>query len=405
MQSTASAPESSNDMHLASDETDEELSSDEVAIIFSFLQPNDIMPARVCTTWRDAAKKTLVPPVDPSDLPVEIHDAKSYNAIRVMSTALPNLEQLTVSKLGSGHVYSDGDDPEEWDIDHINYIHDINIISSFRKLRILTFDEAPLTGRYPDLFDFPLLQELSITSCHNLKFDLDMLREFPLLEVLDFRDNQHLTGNISRLRAFKGTLKSLYIWKCLSVRGNLMEMADFPRLKELELYGTPVTGDIRNIRSNDFPALESLNLPDTVQGGMKYEFRHVSEVPSFMHTVHLLSQRTPALFSKHYLLSTGLGWTLSEDSPDWYEKDECEFPYPPFHLQFVRAGSRRGWSWCSSNGEYSCEINWLDPEPNSGSGDYGTYIEELQGVEHFVGFYRGYYQPPTEAEYRRLIED
>eukprot|EP00985_Skeletonema_marinoi_P006902 scaffold3013_cov112-Skeletonema_marinoi.AAC.8 len=95
MQSTASAPDSSNNMHLAIDETDEELSSDEVAIIFSFLQPNDIMPARICTTWRDAAKKTLVPPVDPSDLPVEIHDSKSYNAIRVMSTALPNLEQLT----------------------------------------------------------------------------------------------------------------------------------------------------------------------------------------------------------------------------------------------------------------------------------------------------------------------
>mmetsp|Transcript_22982 Transcript_22982/g.39287 ORF Transcript_22982/g.39287 Transcript_22982/m.39287 type:complete len:143 (-) Transcript_22982:176-604(-) len=136
MQSTASAPESSNNMHRASDETDEELSSDEVAIIFSFLQPNDIMHARVCTTWRDAAKKTLVPPVDPFDLPVEIHDARSYNAIRVMSTALPNLEQLAVSKLGSGHVYSDGEEPEEWDIDHINYIiHDINIISSFRKLR------------------------------------------------------------------------------------------------------------------------------------------------------------------------------------------------------------------------------------------------------------------------------
>jgi len=224
--------------------------------------------------------------------------------------------------------------------------------------------------------------------------------------VLDFRDNQHLTGNISRLRAFKGTLKSLYIWKCLSVRGNIMEMADFPRLKELELYGTPVTGDIEDIRSNDFPALESLNLPDTVHGGMKYKFRHVSEVPSFMHTVHLLLQRTPALLEKHFL-STGLGWTLSEGSPDWYDwEDESEIPKPPFYLQFVRAGSRRGWSWCTSRDNYySCEIHWLDPEPNSESDDYGTYIEKLQDEEHFVDFYQGYYQPPTEAEYRRLIED
>jgi hypothetical protein len=204
MQSTASAPESSNNMHLASDETDEELSSDEVAIIFSFLQPKDIMPARVCTTWRDAAKKTLVHPVDPFDDSVQIYDVRSYNAVRVMSTALPNLEQLMISNLGSGHVYSDGDDPEEWDINHINYIvHDINIISRFRKLRILEFCQAPLTGRYPVLFNFPLLRDLSIRYCRHLKFDLDMLLGFPLLEELYCSDNEQFTGNISSLSPLK----------------------------------------------------------------------------------------------------------------------------------------------------------------------------------------------------------
>jgi len=264
MQSTASAPESSNDMHLASDETDEELSSDEVAIIFSFLQPNDIMPARVCTTWRDAAKETLVPPSDES---VEIHDPRSYNAVRVMSTALPNLEQLEISNLGNWHVYSEGEDPEwEWGTNHIT--HDIDIISRFRKLRILDFFKAPLTGRYPVLFNFPLLQELSISYCQNLKFDLDMLRGFPLLEVLDFSSNQHLTGNISSLSPLKSTLKSLDICRCLSVRGNFMELADFPHLKNLYLYNTPVTGDIRDIKANDFPALENFYLPNTVHGGM-----------------------------------------------------------------------------------------------------------------------------------------
>jgi len=231
MQSTASAPESSNNMHRASDETDEELSSDEVAIIFSFLQPNDIMPARVCTTWRDAAKKTVVPPSDES---VEIHDPRSYNAVRVMSTALPNLEQLEISNLGNWHVYSEGEDPEwEWGTNHIT--HDIDIISRFRKLRILDFCKAPLTGRYPVLFNFPLLQELSITCCQNLKFDLDMLRGFPLLEDLYCNDNQHLTGNISSLRVFKGTLNSLQMLRCLSVWGNIMELADFPHLKNLYL--------------------------------------------------------------------------------------------------------------------------------------------------------------------------
>jgi len=252
-----------------------------------------------------------------------------------MSTALPNLEQLEISNLGNWHVYSEGEDPEwEWGTNHIT--HDIDIISRFRKLRILDFFKAPLTGRYPVLFNFPLLQELSIGWCHNLKFNLDMLLGFPLLEVLDFSDNQHLTGNISSLRAFKGTLNSLQISKCLSVRGNFMELADFPHLKNLDLYNTPVTGDIRDIKANDFPAIESLNLPNTVHGGVNYEFRDVAEVPSFMHALHLLSQRTPALFSKDFL-SKASGWKLSKDSPDWYEEIESVFPKPPFHLQFVRA--------------------------------------------------------------------
>jgi len=172
--STPSAPESTNDMILTDDETAEELSADEVAIIFGFLSPYDIMHARVCTTWRDAAKKTVVPPSYESYY--KIYNVRSYNAVRAMSTALPNLDQLDISDLEfsdlAGRFFSHGENSV--------VSLDINIISSFRKLRILTFYEAPLTGRYPDLFDFPLLQELSITSCHNLKFDLDMLREFPL---------------------------------------------------------------------------------------------------------------------------------------------------------------------------------------------------------------------------------
>lgn len=45
--------------HLADGTTAEELSTDEVAIIFSFLSHNEIMHARVCETWREAAKKTI----------------------------------------------------------------------------------------------------------------------------------------------------------------------------------------------------------------------------------------------------------------------------------------------------------------------------------------------------------
>ena len=75
--SVPSALERRNEMHLADETADDlSLSADEVAIIFSFLPPKDIMHARVCTTWREAAKKTLVPLTE-----FVVASARSYNAI------------------------------------------------------------------------------------------------------------------------------------------------------------------------------------------------------------------------------------------------------------------------------------------------------------------------------------
>jgi hypothetical protein len=111
------------------------------------------------------------------------------------------------------------------------------------------------------------------------------------------------------------------------------------------------------------------------------------------------------------VISNGFFWSLSEDSADWFNWDEeSDNPKPPFCLQIVQAGSRRGWSWCNDTSyydddndcyyrDYSCEINWLDPEPSS---DYKAYIEELQHIEKKITFYRGYHQPPTQEEYRLL---
>eukprot|EP00984_Skeletonema_dohrnii_P007059 scaffold2522_cov67-Skeletonema_dohrnii-CCMP3373.AAC.1 len=154
-----------------------------------------------------------------------------------------------------------------------------------------------------------------------------------------------------------------------------MDLADFPRLKKLDLNSTTVTGDIRDIGRNDFSALESLALPDTVHGGTEYKFQRISDVPIFMHTIHLLLQRIPTLFVNSSL-SRAFSWSLSEGSPDWYDGgigvwDNYNYtPFPPFKLQIVQAGSRRGWSWRSNDGP-SCEVNWLDhPEPSNENSDY-----------------------------------
>ena len=147
---------SSAENNVIDETTIEKLIIDEIAIIFGFLKHNEIMHARVCTTWRDAAKKTLVPPSD-----FQVKNLRSYNAMRVISTAIPNMQQLSICTFGRyGHKYSDGEDPvEEQAARTANYTsHDLNIISNFTKLRILNVHSVNFTGRYPALFDFSFLQ-------------------------------------------------------------------------------------------------------------------------------------------------------------------------------------------------------------------------------------------------------
>jgi hypothetical protein len=365
---------------------------------------------RVCSKWKDAAKKTIVPPSD-----FAVHNLDEYNAMRIMTTALPNLQQLTIWGLDdrrrtTQYKFNDGEDRDErraaetsnWTRKYNT--HDIDIISNFTKLRFLNIQEAHLNGRYPVLFNFPLLQKLSIMDCRYLKWDLEVLDGLPMLRYLYCYRNQSMSGSLNSLRVLKDTLEMMDICNCPSVGGNFMDLADFPHMKELNLRSTSVTGDIRDMRENDFQALESLSLPEGVHGGFCYKIQHISDVPSLMQAIHILLQRSPTLFEKNNFLSRAFLWSLAEDSHDWYAWEGRARESPPFDLKFIQAGSRRGWSWCSEGNDHSCEINWLDPEPNSASGDYEAYIEELPYIERFIDFYRGYHQPPTEEEYRRLCE-
>jgi hypothetical protein len=404
----SSAPSATNEsrkkMRLA-DESAGEFSCDEMTIVLSFLPYGDIMRARVCKTLRDDAKKTLVPVTD-----FVVYNVRSYNAMRVMSTALPNFQQISLRYLGDEYKYNDGEDAEEvWARDTANRttLHIDYIILNFRELRSLELCYTPLNGRYPVLFNFPYLQKLSIWSCTYLKWDLEMLLGLPSLKVLDCCQNPVLTGDINSLRVLKDTLEKVKIIDCWRVEGHFMDLADFPHLKELIVTGTNLRGDIRDIRGHNFPALERLSLPSGVHGGMGYKFQNTADVPEFMHAIHLLLKRSPMIFGEFRLLSRAFNLKLSRDSPDWYEwDDETESPPPPFYIQFIQAGSRRGWCWYSSRderGHFLCEINWLDSEPSRESSDYGAYIERLQNIKRYINFYRGYYQPPTQEEYRRLM--
>ena len=83
----------------------ERLGTDELANIFGFLPPKDIMWARLNKRMVEAAKKTIVPITD-----FRVDSVRKYNALVAMSTALPNLQQISLGHHRNlyGHKYSDG---------------------------------------------------------------------------------------------------------------------------------------------------------------------------------------------------------------------------------------------------------------------------------------------------------
>jgi hypothetical protein len=361
----------------------------------------------IVTAWKEAVKMTIVPPSD-----FRVNSVRRYNGMTVMATELPNLQQVRIAH--HGYKYNDGEDPDEdYAALTANWpAHDIEIISNFSKLRILDIYVAPLNGRYPILFSsFPLLQKLTINECGYLKWDLEMLAGLPLLKELEcyngLTSNACVTGNISSLRVLKDTLEKVIMNCCPNVVGNFMDLADFPHLKELDLWGTAVTGDIRDINANDFSALEFLDIPKGVYGGRGYELQSISDGLDLIRTLYLFNKQRPNLIDSLLPTLSGnstLYWKLVEDSPDWYEPAFEDDDDTPFFIKFVKAGSRLGYRW-ESDRRNPCEVNWLDPEPDRDSSDYGKYIEELQEINSEVHMFRGFYQPPTEEEYHRLWEE
>jgi hypothetical protein len=368
---------------------------DIMADILAWLCVEEIMAKRrVCKKWKEAARKTIVPPSA-----FYVNSMKKYNALNVMATEMPNLQQIRIGGLGSvEHKWSDGEDPDERFVaetaDRVS--HDIDIISNFNKLQVLDISASVLNGRYSFLFSsFPLLQKLTIYCSSYLKWDLEMLAGLPLVKELYCIGNERVTGNISSLRVLKDTLEVVKINVCRHVEGNFMDLADFPHLKVLNLPWAAVTGDIRDIEEHDFPSLEDLDLPKGVFGGWGYELQSISDAPDLIRAVYLLKKQRPAL-----IMSSWSG-KLSDDSPDWYDSADDDDDTPPFHVRFIEAGSRIGYRW-ETEYDIPCEMNWLDPEPDRESSEYEEYIEKLQEIKHEVTIYKGYHQPPTEEEYQIL---
>ena len=309
-------------------------------MIFGCLPLNDVMRLRrVCRDWKEAAKGTFV------TSGYEVQTVHDFTAMEMV--AIPHLQHLSLGHLKSekvrrhhncnhriryvgpgsgpgrgsrgergGHRYDNGDNPLEGlaaETSNWYYtMHDIGIISNFQYLRSLSIIESPLNGEYPAFFNFPLLQKLTINDdpeLHNyIKWDLKMLEGLPMPKELVCCTNEAMSGDINSLRVLKDTLETIDIANCRKVVGNFMVLKDFPRLRKLDLRGTAVTGDIRDIGSNDFKVLKELYLPRTVYGGSRYAFGSIAEVTEFMNRIHPLANR----------FAVSSSWRLSYESPDWH---------------------------------------------------------------------------------------
>ena len=136
---------------------------------------------------------------------------------------------------------------------------------------------------------------------------------------------------------------------------------------------------------------------------MGYELQRISHAPDLVKAVYLLEKQRPALQMDGDWFAY-----LSRDSPDWYQAaDDDTNMSPPFRVCFVQAGPRIGYRW---EGGYDCvcppcEVNWLDPEPESDSREYEDYVSDYRRIQRQISLYRGHYEPPTEEQYIILYEE
>ena len=214
--------------------------TDVLANFFEFFTPQIIMRLRcVHKEWREAAKKAIVP------LSAFCVDReKRYNAMEVMTDALPNLQQIKFYEGTMEYVRVRMKRSPRPDLFWTT--RDIGIISNFSKLRVLEIHDAPLNGKYPFFFNFPLLEKLSIKYTPNLQWDLEMLAGLPTLKVLhcvnetDSCGMARLTGNIKSLRVLKNTLEEVKIHDCDNIEGDPSDLNHFPHLNVLDLKNAAV---------------------------------------------------------------------------------------------------------------------------------------------------------------------
>lgn len=363
------------------------LGADEISLILAFLSWKEILKARVSKKWQEAAKLTTVPDTKHCFFGGQLYHGvyisgnQGANALGWLSVALPRLDGLAFRGT-------------------VSLPPDVSMVQQlFPELRHLTLSGTTLSGSHPSIFQFRNLISLDVRRNNEMEWDLESLSGLPNLQKLQANSNLSMTGNLQSLRVLKNTLVSLSVEMCPNVTGNLMVLADFPYLQRIGIRCTNITGDIREIGSNDFVSISELFLGDGIYGNVSFD--HIDDVPGIMKAKYNLMKR-PTIFGEHDFDDE---MYLSEDSLQFYHAPEGMPPNPPFWVKFVYAGRRSGWKFtnCTTGGD--CETEWFEPAPLVTDEGYDKYVKESIRVNKNVTLFRGFTEPPTHEEYLGLCRD
>jgi hypothetical protein len=244
-----------------------------------------------------------------------------------------------------------------------------------------------------------VLRTLELVDVGRLAWDLDVLKKLPKLAHLTAVRNTHLTGVLDSIRVLRKTLVKLSLVSCFKVRGDLMDLRDFPLLQDICLNDcNRIGGDIREIQTGDFQSVESFGkLPSSVFGGSYLP--SIVDTPAIMRSWYILKKRNPSVLSPS---NNGIcRLSLSILSTERYENEVHHTRYMPTCVEFVSAGNRLGWRWTNAVRGGSCETIWMDPAPKRSDPGFDLYLLELQKVNQDVVFYKGFFAPPSQEEHLR----
>ncbi len=123
------------------------LSTDELANVFGFLSPEDLIRARLNKKMNEAAKITIVPMAE--------FVVDSVSKLRAIATALPLLQQISIRYLREErHEHRDDDEPREGrNARSAGLTSHIDTLSSFKLLKSLDCCR-PLSGKCPSYSTF-----------------------------------------------------------------------------------------------------------------------------------------------------------------------------------------------------------------------------------------------------------